>query len=183
MPRLIAGTPLYKAQQALREGLRKLDPDTLTISDYYRDYLKRILTDSEYYLELYADHLHYALQKQDLKNAVVVDYGCGCGLMALMAKLTGVRKVIAIDIFDTSIADAKIIAQQLGISADHYLVGDIAQLRDWLQENRLKVNSLIGMDVVEHIYNLPEFFKMLKHVAAPGMEICFGTGSNPYNSG
>ena len=39
-----------------------------------------------------------ALSRMDLENAVVVDYGCGSGILAIAAALCGARRVVANDI-------------------------------------------------------------------------------------
>ncbi len=76
-----------------------------------------------------ADLLYEALVQGDIADRVVVDLGCGTGILAIGAKLLGAREAIGIDTDATAIAVAHSAAGGLGVTVD-FIVGDIGELHE-----------------------------------------------------
>ena len=60
----------------------------------------------------------------DIKDSTVVDLGCGTGILAIGAVLTGAKHVVGIDIDDNAISLSTKNAEELGAEVD-FISGDI----------------------------------------------------------
>ncbi len=58
--------------------------------------------------------------KKPVEDSVFVDYGGGCGILSLAARLIGFNTVICNDIYEKSLIDAKTISKETGIPIDHF---------------------------------------------------------------
>ena len=64
----------------------------------------------------------------DIKNSTVVDLGCGTGILAIGAVLTGAKFVVGVDVDDDAISLSTKNAEQLGAKVE-FINGDIGCLR------------------------------------------------------
>ena len=62
-------------------------------------------------------------------DMVCVDYGGGCGLLSIYAKLIGIGTVIYIDLNPVSVSAAGQIFEKVGYGADVLLQGDVQYYR------------------------------------------------------
>ena len=85
---------------------------------------------------LAAEILHFAFMQRDLDDSVQ-DLGCGTGILAIGAKLLGVRNVVGYDADPRALEIAKINAKKLGVEAN-FVFSDIAGI-----EGHVKTLSLI----------------------------------------
>ena len=164
------------------QKLKTIDFHNLPISDYSRQYLLRMLPDIDYYLNIYRRSLNLMLRHigQAPGDIILVDYGGGHGLLSLAAKEMGIGKVIYIDINPQAVETVQQLSKQLSSSPDHILLGDASVLRKWCQQHTVIPNALLGMDVIEHIYRLDDFFADI-YATNPNIYMLFTTGSTPYN--
>lgn len=83
------------------------------------------------------------LDSLDLKNKLVIDYGCGSGILAIAALKLGAKRVIGIDIDPQAIQASRDNAERNNVSHDIelYLTEDIP---DNLQADVLVANILAG---------------------------------------
>lgn len=83
------------------------------------------------------------LDSLDLKNKLVIDYGCGSGILAIAALKLGAKRVIGIDIDPQAIQASRDNAERNNVSHDIelYLTKDIP---DNLQADVLVANILAG---------------------------------------
>lgn len=81
------------------------------------------------------------LDSQDLKNKIVLDFGCGSGILAIAALKLGAKRVIGIDIDPQAITASRDNAQRNGVSEqlELYLADDLPKdiLADVLVANIL----------------------------------------------
>ncbi len=166
----------------LNDTLRRIDYNALPISDYNRNYILHLLPRLDYHLEIYQRAIRRILRSvgKPASKTILVDYGGGHGFFSLAAKMCGVGQVIYIDINPQSVATAQAVAGQAGFRADVYLSGDSDSLRRWCLDNGIRPDALVGMDVIEHIYRLNNFFADLFAIN-PTLRMLFTTGSNPDN--
>lgn len=74
-----------------------------------------------------ADLLFFAYQHHDIQNKIVVDLGCGTGILSFGAAVLNARKVIGIDIDEKSISIAKEFAKDKRLSIT-FLQKDISSV-------------------------------------------------------
>lgn len=166
----------------IAEQIQQIDFQRLPVSDYSRRYIQRMLPDLDYYLDIYGrclDRMAEMLGKP-LAETVMVDYGGGHGFLSCLAKRRGVGQVIYIDYNPQAVETVKAVSHELGYGPDAVLQGDAAALLAYVQTSGCRPDMLLGMDVIEHIYRLPDFFASL-HVMNPDLQMLFTTGSTPCN--
>ena len=90
-------------------------------------------------------------------------------------------RVIYNDIYNVSVRDAKVIADSVGNPADHYLLGDIDSILDFLKTNSIECNGVISSDVIEHIYDIRGFFENISKIKSNALSIVMCSGANPFH--
>lgn len=166
----------------LAATLKSLDYGALPLSDYSRSYILRMLPNLDFYMDIYRRCLRRALAAVPTapSGLTLVDYGGGHGFLSMAAKRCGVGRVVYVDVNPQAAEAVKAIAATAGEGPDVVLTGDSAVLRQWCTANDVRPDLLLGMDVIEHIYRLEDFFADL-HAVNPAMHMLFTTGSTPYN--
>lgn len=162
--------------------LKDIDYHNLPISDYSRQYILRMLPDMDYYLDIYRRSLEQMVRTVGKPPSAItmVDYGGGHGFLSFTAKQMGIGRVIYIDINPQAVETVKALSKELGNGPDDVLVGDAKILRQWCADNGVRPDALLGMDVIEHIYRLEDFFVDV-YATRPDIFMLFTTGSTPYN--
>ena len=64
------------------------------------------------------------LAQADVKNKVVIDYGCGSGILAIAAALLGANKVIGVDTDPQALEATQANAERNGVTIETYLPDD-----------------------------------------------------------
>lgn len=164
------------------QQLKNIDYDSLPISDYSRQYIKRMLPVIDYYLDIYRRSLRQMIQALGKAPAdiAMVDYGGGHGFLSLTAKDMGIGRVIYVDFNPQAVETVMALSKEVGEGPDEVLLGDAGVLRQWCADNGVTPDALLGMDVIEHIYRLEDFFANI-YAANPNIFMLFTTGSTPYN--
>lgn len=170
------------AKNQLLKYVNNIDIDKLLISSYSKKYLLNYQLNSYYFINHYSQVFKKAISKinKPINDISILDYGGGCGLMSILASLSGVKLIIYNDIFETSCHDAQIISKHLNQNIDYFVSGDVKEMVDFLKEKSLKVDLIISIDVLEHIYNLDQWFYELYKIDTP-FTLYFNTGANPKN--
>lgn len=166
----------------LASRLRSINYAALPISDYNKQYIARLLPVLEYYLGIY-DHCLRKVLEHTGKSAdqlTLVDYGGGHGFLSIYAKQLGFQQVVYVDLNPNSVHTAEVLTEQLCCGPDVLLQGGSQELSRWCQEQGEHPDALLGMDVIEHVYCLDDFFSDLCTLpVAPYM--LFTTASTPFN--
>jgi hypothetical protein len=160
--------------------LGSVDERMLDQSRYAHRYLCHLLRHKRYYVRIYARVLTLAFQASGdpEKAGLLVDYGSGNGLLGMFAAYCGVGRVILVD-RDTEFAEAAVqVSKILGLDQVAQVTGGMEELASLL--GRQKPGVIVGTDVIEHIYDLPLFFRQLR-MLDPRMVSVFTTASNPRN--
>ncbi len=173
-----------KATERLFNKLNKLDTDSLLISDYTKKYLAGYLQDLQNRLMDLSYILAWAVSSTNLplNKITLIDHGGGSGVLSLLAKELKIGKVIYNDIYDISSQDAETLGQLTNNKADHYISGNIEELIEFLKTNSLSCDVLVSNDVIEHIYNVDEFFQKVKFVSTGPLSLIMASGANSINS-
>jgi 2-polyprenyl-3-methyl-5-hydroxy-6-metoxy-1,4-benzoquinol methylase len=160
--------------------LSDINPDVLPMSDYCKRYLYHLLTHRFYYLAIYTHVLDNIIDPfgKTAGQLNLVDYGAGNGLLGMFAKYCGFKKVFICDVDADFVQASQIVSRQLQISIDGFINGDIDKLQDAVKGQTIDV--MAGTDVIEHIYNLDDFFASVQAINKK-MVTVFTTASNPDN--
>jgi 2-polyprenyl-3-methyl-5-hydroxy-6-metoxy-1,4-benzoquinol methylase len=165
---------------AFSQKLSAIIAANLVIEDYCKRYLEHLLLHQGYYLTIYAHVLDEAMKhmKQLPSQVNLVDFGAGNGLLGMFAKFCGFQKVFLCDVDADFIKAAEVLSKSTNIIIDGFITGDLETLQHVLQNE--KVDVMAGTDVIEHIYNLDDFFAGVKSMNE-NMVTVFTTASNPQN--
>jgi hypothetical protein len=94
-------------------------------------------------------------------DVVIMDYGAGVGTLFLLAKMIGCKKVVYSDHLEDWKLSAGLIAKAIGVSIDHYIVGDIDDCLNTLEKLNIQCDIITSRNVVEHIYKLDVFYSSI----------------------
>lgn len=162
--------------------LQNLDMDKLIISDYNRRYLNDYIDNLTFFMPLYKKLLEKVIDKltKPISESNFVDYGGGCGILTFLAVELGFKKVIYNDIYKVSTEDVKIISKALNLKVNYFITGNVSQFINYLKEHTIKVDHICSFDVLEHIYNLEDWFLKISQLPKP-FSLCFMTSANASN--
>lgn len=174
---------LNEAAFDLYGDLKKLNIEELDVSDYSKNYFKNYQNKLIYSLECACFIIANALNnlKGNFKDAAFADHGAGLGMICLLAKKAGIKNVIYNDIYDVSTQDAKTIATKLNLLADEYFCGEMEQFVQLINHKYPSLNAFVSRNVIEHIYNLDEFFFQLAKINSLELVVFIATTANEKN--
>ena len=160
--------------------LHAVDVQSLAIAPYCKRYLSYLLQNSKYYLSIYAEVLEKVNKEGNMPifEMHLLDYGAGNGLLGLFAKCCGFGKVTINDIDESFLTASNVLAKQMNIDIDHFILGDLDDVKKG--ELPKKIDALVATDLIEHIYDLDEFVSTMKSLNSDLISV-FTTGSNPEN--
>ncbi len=166
----------------LSRKLRRLDVEGLAISDYNKRYLKEYIDNLSFFMPLYKSLLEKVCCQlsKPISESCFVDYGGGCGILTFLAIELGFKEVIYNDIYEVSTNDVTIISKELHLKVNHFVTGDISQCISFIKENNITIDHICSFDVLEHIYNLEDWFGKVKELSKP-FSLCFMTSANSSN--
>ncbi len=162
------------------QKLLAVDAESLPMSAYNKRYLQHLLDNHLYYLEIYASVLTQLMQHSSKQAAgmQLADFGSGNGLLGMFAKFAGFKKVWLCDLDSDFMNASEILANELDIKLDGFVIGNVDALQFAVAHDHL--DAVVGTDVIEHIYSLEEFMATIANMN-PAMLTVFTTASNPDN--
>ncbi|MGI9598299.1 MAG: hypothetical protein ACR2QK_19200 [Acidimicrobiales bacterium] len=172
-----------RAAARLDTKLGSLDPDALPISELYRRILSDIQASTVGALQLFGYILQWSLRGIDkpLDEVTLIGVGGGLGTLTLLARELGIGTVVYNDIYDTACRDAQVVAERLGLEADHYAPGDLGDLVAETERLGLDVDAVGSYDVIEHVYDIDSYMTGLAGLPGPRLSIAMASGANMYN--
>jgi hypothetical protein len=172
---------INNAIRSLHIKISELNLPGLEISDHTKDYLIKYTGNYSFFMSAYSQLFQKALKKMNkpVNKSVFVDYGGGCGILSLLAKLTGFKTVIYNDIYERSVKDAEILSKKLDIPVDYFIQGDAKDLVDQILGFNIEPDVICSFDVVEHIYDLETWIGNISKLRK--FSLFFITGANPKN--
>lgn len=135
--------------------------EELQLELYPLDYLKELLKNPAYHLNIYAKILELAIKEKNKEELVLIDFGTGNGLLACFAKFCGVKKVIGVDYTKDFITAAKKLSNALQLDVE-FVEANEANFHELLPNYKPQI--IVGNDVIEHIYCLDAFIKNCKQL-------------------
>lgn len=172
------------AASAVADRLQAVDFNSLVVSDYTKKYIRGYLQSTQSVLQIYTYLIYVALKSTNylnLEESVFVDYGGGTGIMSLLAKEMGFGTILYVDIYDISCNDAEIIAISAGGGADRYICGGVDELFDYVKDAGILVDIVTSYDVIEHIYDLNNFYAKMNMLNSKELCIVCASSANMYN--
>lgn len=171
------------AAKALSNKLLSINIKSLDISDYNKSYLGHHLGHLRDTLQKYSYILSWSIASANvpLDEFVFLEYGGGIGILSLLAKEAKIGTVLYNDIYDVSCRDAEFLAKCIGLPADYYIHGEIQDVIDFLQSNSLHCDAVASYDVIEHIYDIETFFKMIGMLSSGSLVVFMSSGANAFN--
>ncbi len=176
-------TTINAAAERIFSKISRLNIDKLDIADYTRVYLRKYQNKLRQYLQRYTYELSWAVYDsgKPIQQLTVIDFGAGVGVMTLLVKECGFKRVIYNDIYDVSCRDAAVIGRANDAAADEYVCGDLDGLIAHCNAHNISCDILLSCDVIEHIYNLQDFFSKLPKLPQRELVISFSTHANIRN--
>lgn len=176
---------LSQARELLTQELLQIDFEQLPISDYNKQYIRKLKPALPYYMHIYALCIRRGLKETvsespDLAQLSLVDFGGGSGFLSLLAAKAGFGEVIYVDLNPRSVETIRVLKEVLGFGPTAILHGSSDTLAAWCREKKKKPSLLIATDLIEHVYDLPVFFRELAEVNGR-MSMLFTTASTPFN--
>ncbi len=175
---------LNAAADLLHSRLRTVDFSDIGLSEYNQRYWRRKMGNPVATLQLYTYLLACSVKdsRKTPEELILVDYGGGTGLLALLAKEFGIGRVIYSDIYDISCNDIKKVETTTGLNLDDHVCGDIDELIRFVNAESISVDIAASYDVIEHIYNIDEFFNKLRQLSSDGQfRTVFASSANIHN--
>lgn len=172
-----------KARQLYRK-LLLLDINEVEIDEYGKNYFKKHHGGRRLIFSLessaYIINKAFRLQTKKINDTSFMDYGAGLGTLFLLAGMVGFKKVYFNDYFPEWGEYAKKICARLDIAIDDFIPGDIEAVMRYGKENNLQFDIVASRNVIEHIYDLRNFYSTIHRSGITG--ICYATTTANYHN-
>jgi 2-polyprenyl-3-methyl-5-hydroxy-6-metoxy-1,4-benzoquinol methylase len=120
------------------------------------------------------------LKNKPVDQLVILEYGAGLGSLFLLAKMIGCKTVIYNDILEDMVIAANIVSKHLNIPIDFFIGGDHKETIKKLNEDKLECDIILSRNVIEHIYDLDDFYRDMA-IGQKSALLYFSTTANFYN--
>ncbi len=172
-----------KANQ-LYQKLSVLDISDTEIDDFGKHYFSSHHTGRRLFFSLQSsvDIIYRSVKKtgKEVSALSFIDYGAGLGTLFLLAGSVGFKQVYFNDYFPQWAGYAKVICDKLGISITGFISGDIDAVIDHGKRNNVYFDIVASRNVVEHIYNLRNFYSKLHQSGLT--TVCYSTTTANYHN-
>jgi len=176
---------LLQAAERLKQKIRNVDIQNLCVDEEYKQtYLIPKILGVDYWLsKKYLQHIAAAVSLESsrscpLNEIVLVDHGGGLGFLGFLAKEAGIGTVIYNDIDPKFLDTARQLGTAIGVVHDRFILGGFDELKKSLREKTAKCTLLVSADVIEHIYDIDEFIRMLPQLSDGSIGVVMSSGAN-----
>lgn len=147
----------------LHQKLLELDISNSDIDDFGKHYFTNHHTGRRliFSIKSSADIIYKAVKQygKPVTEICFMDYGAGLGTLFLLAGMVGFKRVYFNDYFPQWAGYAKQICNKMEVKIDDYISGDIESVINYGKNNNLQFDIIASRNVVEHIYDLPGFYR------------------------
>jgi 2-polyprenyl-3-methyl-5-hydroxy-6-metoxy-1,4-benzoquinol methylase len=164
-------------------SLKELPLEHLDLSELSKSYFKGCHQQRNFFSVQTAAELLYRsiiLKGKPVEETIIMDYGAGVGSLYLLAKMIGCKMVVYNDIMAEMTDAAEKVANYLKITIDLYITADHSGTIEQLNEEGISCDIILSRNVVEHIYDLNDFYKKMS-AGQPDALIYFSTTANYQN--
>ena len=173
---------LSAAAQRLRRKLQGLDLAALGLSPYMTAYVRGVIASHAARLSVYEYLLRLALDGQ---RAWTVPCSwtsvAGTASSPCSRVSSASARSIYVDIFAGARDDATALGAALGLTADHYIVGDSRTLLEFVERTGVVVTAVCSNDVIEHVYDLDQHIDDLAALSAGALRLVMASEANGAN--
>lgn len=178
------GTLINQKANELFFALKNFDIGLLDITDTYNDYfINHHLGKRLFFSIQNSAHILYEtvqLSKKPMNEINAIDYGAGLGTLFMLGGMLGFKQFDYNDHLPEWQPTAASVCKEIGINISNYVMGDINAVTAFAKANNFKYDVVLSRNVIEHIYNLPEFYKVLYH-HNPSVVVYATTTANFHN--
>lgn len=168
----------------LYRKLAKLDISDTDIDEFGKHYFNSHHGGNRLFFSVQssADIIYNAVKKsnKEIPELTFIDYGAGLGTLFLLAGTIGFKQVYFNDYFPQWAGYAGIICDKLEIKITGFITGDIDAVIDHSKKNNIFIDIVASRNVVEHIYDLRNFYTKLHQSGVTG--ICYATTTANYHN-
>lgn len=179
------GRAINAAAGDLYKRLRNVNANELGMPEHCLTYFASSHTKRLFFSTETSAHILYrsiTLTGKTPSDITLMDYGAGVGTLFLLARMIGCRKVVYSDHLEDWKISAVLIANAIGVNIDYYIVGDIDDCLNQLEQHNVKCDIITSRNVVEHIYKLDNFFATV-YAKQPKAIVFSSTTANKTNPG
>jgi 2-polyprenyl-3-methyl-5-hydroxy-6-metoxy-1,4-benzoquinol methylase len=142
--------------------LQNFDAPEVNILTEHRDYFINHHLGPRLFFSLQnSAHIIYDAVKKSgkpVREIQFIDYGAGLGTLFMLAGMMGFKRIVYNDYLPDWQQTAQSICETLNIKMDGYVTGDIDSVMQHAAANGLQYDIIASRNVIEHIYNLPQFY-------------------------
>ena len=142
--------------------LQNFDTSGINTTAEYKDYFINHHLGPRLFFSLQnSAHIIYDAVKKSGKpvsEIQFIDYGAGLGTLFMLAGMMGFKKNVYNDYLPDWQQTAQSICEALQIKIDAWVTGDIDAVMLHAKDNRIQYDIVASRNVIEHIYQLPEFY-------------------------
>jgi len=174
---------LDNAANNLYKKLYGLNLWDLKVSDYTKRYLQDHKKKLIYSLQVYTYMLFWSikLSNKTLSELSILENGGGTGILCLLAREAGVKNIIYNDIYDVACEDFKELSKYFDLEPDHIILGEIEEIATYLNQHQIDCDVLSSRNVIEHIYDLNDFFRKASTIQNENLILFLATTANEKN--
>lgn len=167
----------------LYSEIKTLNVDSLEMDPFCRNYFKECHSGRLIFSLRCSAHIIYEsvkLQGAAIHAITFVDYGAGLGTLFMLAARLPFKAVIYNDHLKIWCTSASVISERLNLKISHFIEGDIDELISFCKQQHITPDIISSRNVIEHIYNLNEFFSRIGETF-PGVIVYSTTTANLHN--
>jgi len=174
---------LSSAASRLDDRLQRIDPSNLAMTVYWQRYLKSYQKNLSSSLTKCVYLLAHLIPPHWQEGSVcaLVDYGGGLGFLSLLTQEAGIAHPVYVDLNPEAAEAAQAVAAAVGLGIDKVVVGDETKLLAYMQPGNYESVAIASSNVIEHIYDLDDFFGHLDRLSVPHVRIGMATTVNALN--
>ncbi|HMO62766.1 MAG TPA: hypothetical protein PKC39_12245 [Ferruginibacter sp.] len=168
----------------LYAALLQMDKSTVSARDEYHDYFRNHHLGNRLFFSIQnSAHILYdaiLLSGKPVGSITAVDYGAGLGTLFMLGGMLGFKRFSYNDYFPEWKNIAVAVCKQLGIPVQDFITGGVKEVTAFAEAQHFTYDIVVSRNVIEHIYNLPEFYSSL-YQHNPAAVIYSTTTANYHN--
>jgi len=160
------GELLQKEAENLLGLMQTIKVDEIGLSEHGLVYFKGSHFKRLFFSIQTSAHILYnsiSLVKKEPKDVTIMDYGAGIGSLYILAKMIGCKRVIYNDILEEWKQNALLIAKAINKDVDDYIVGNIDETLQIINNKAIVIDIITSRNVIEHIYKLDKFYTCISN--------------------
>jgi hypothetical protein len=159
---------INEAARELQKQLKMLDVDALEMDSFCKGYFKECHSERLIFsLECSASIIYNSvdISGKPLSENIFVDYGAGLGTLFMLAAKLPFKQVVYNDHLPEWCESAEVLCKALNLPIQSFVQGGIVQMINHLNGVGTKATIIASRNVVEHIYDLNEFYQAISGYA------------------